>query len=215
MFDQLIPHKTPTFVQRLFPHYEWKLNTHAANAIALTFDDGPVPEHTPFVLEILKTYDLTATFFCVGANIEKNPRVYEALLEAGHAVGNHTHNHLKGHQVFPGTYVDNIARCRETMERFVPGSSRAGLFRPPYGRITKAEAKLLKKDFRIIMWDVLTHDYNAKLSSERVLQRSVKATSNGSIVVFHDSPKSRAHLDAVLRPYIDRCLEKGYRFTTL
>jgi peptidoglycan-N-acetylglucosamine deacetylase len=200
-------HRTPFFLPLLYPGLLWRMPSNKKE-IYLTFDDGPVPGATEFVLDELKKQKLNATFFCIGDNIHKHPDLFKRIQNEGHAVANHTFNHLKGWQTSTPDYLDNIKKCDQVMDA---NNASATYFRPPYGRITRAQIKALN-DKKIVMWDVLTRDYDANLSSSRCLQQSLNATRNGSIVVFHDSVKAEKNLREVLPKYIDACLAQGYTF---
>src|ERR1700761_50737 len=173
--------KTPWLVKQLYPNLLWN-NPRTSNRIYVTFDDGPIPIVTPFVLNILKQYDAKATFFCIGDNVKKHPDIFEQVKNAGHAIGNHTFNHLKGWKTDNQVYLDNFLEADELIH--------SNLFRPPYGRIKRSQIKLLKQakpGLKIVMWDVLSGDYNAKLTPETCLQNVLKHTENGSVILFHDS----------------------------
>jgi peptidoglycan/xylan/chitin deacetylase (PgdA/CDA1 family) len=186
--------------------------------IYLTFDDGPVPGPTDFVLETLKSFNATATFFCIGDNIRKHPVEFQKVIDAGHAIGNHTFNHLNGWRSSAGEYVRNVQLCQDQLMLHDfpggPGFRRDNLFRPPFGRIRSSQIKLLK-EYRIVMWDVLTFDYDRSLSPEQSLRGSLAAARPGSIVVFHDSLKAEANLRHVLPRFMEDLLSKGYSFRQL
>lgn len=184
----------------------WRKNP-SSRVIYLTFDDGPVPEVTPLVLDILDKYNVSATFFCVGENVQKYPHVYEEVLKRGHKTANHTFNHLKGFSVPTKDYVANVLKASEYI------NSR--LFRPPYGRITYRQRKLLQSKFEIIMWDLITHDYNRKLSPETILKTVKRFSRNGSIIVFHDSIKAKENVLTVLPLAIEYLKGEGYSFGVL
>ena len=210
--------KTPRIVQRFFHNYSWRIKT-SKKEIYLTFDDGPVPDFTPWVLKTLDEFGAKATFFCVGENIQKHPSIYKDILEAGHAVGNHTFNHLVGWKTPTQKYVKNILKA----EAYIHGgaakaASKKGpkLFRPPHGRIRPVQARILrKKGYRIVMWDVLSGDFDQRLSKEECLEMTLKSIQNGSIVVFHDSDKSFRNLDYVLPRILKHFKEEGYTFKSL
>jgi len=176
--------------------------------IYLTFDDGPVPGPTEFVLDVLQENHAHATFFCIGDNVLKNPSVFKKLTDSQHSVGNHTFNHLKGWNYSTKDYISNTAKCAEV----IGGENR--LFRPPYGRIKRSQIRALP-NYKIVMWDVLTHDYLASLSEKDCLKESIKATRPGSIVVFHDSYKAERNMTYVLPRYIDYFLKQGFVFKSL
>lgn len=175
--------------------------------IYLTFDDGPIPELTTWVLDVLKKYQVKATFFCVGENISRNPAIFSRIIDEGHQVGNHTYNHLKGWKVGEAEYLDNVAKCQVL--------TQTKLFRPPYGRIKKSQYRFLSKEFKIIFWDVLSHDYDQLISPEKCLANSINYTRNGSIVVFHDNVKAQKNLKFALPQYIEHFLKLNYKFATL
>lgn len=179
----------------------------------LTFDDGPIPEVTTWVLQLLAQYNAKATFFCVGENIQKHPEVYKQVLAEGHSVGNHTYNHLKGMNVSDDEYLENTKLCAEAMNK-EPYLGK--LFRPPYGKIKFSQTRKLKAlGYEIILWDVLTGDFDAKLTKEKCLSASLNATKSGSIVVFHDSLKTYEKLQFVLPQYLKALSEQGYQFRAL
>jgi len=205
--------KTPKLIQRFFHNYAWRIRTDKKE-IFLTFDDGPVPDFTPWVLKTLRKYKAKATFFCVGENIEKHPKIYKKIIRQGHAVGNHTFNHLQGWKTPTQKYVKNTIKA----EAYLAGQASSGskLFRPPHGRIRPVQARILrKKGYKIIMWDVLSGDFDPHLSKEECYEHTVKNIQNGSIVVFHDSDKSFKNLDYVLPRLLEHFTEEGYTFKAL
>lgn len=205
-------HRTPFILPLLYPQLTWRIPT-LEKQLFLTFDDGPVPGPTEYVLEQLSLSGAKATFFCIGDNIEKYPNVFRAITEGGHVVGNHTHNHLNGWKTDPDQYVINVNKCSKIIEEQTQAHSVA-LFRPPYGRITRKQIHQLSA-FKIVMWDVLTVDYNRRLSPEKCLRNSIKATRNGSIVVFHDSFKAERNLKYTLPRYIEHFGSAGYQFNII
>ena len=172
--------------------------------IYLTFDDGPIPEVTPWVLETLKHFDAKATFFCVGDNVVKHPEVFKKVLAAGHQVGNHTFNHLNGWKNPTDAYLENVERCSQVL----PGN----LFRPPYGVLKLAQKNALLPRYKIVMWDVLSGDFDHSITAERCLKNVIENTLSGSIVVFHDSMKAADRLQYVLPRTLDHFSAKGYSF---
>jgi len=208
----MIPAKTPALVSRYFKNYVWdKPNTK--NKIYLTFDDGPIPEVTPWVLEVLKQYQIPATFFCVGENISKHPEIFREILKQNHSIGNHTYNHLKGWKITTENYLNNIQKTQKVINEFKVNTS---LFRPPYGKMTSAQSKaILNLGFDVVMWSVLSKDYNQKLSPKQVYDNIINHTSSGSIIVCHDNIKAFKSLQQVLPKAIEALLEKGFRFDTL
>ena len=203
--------KTPWLLKKLYPTLVWNLN-RTEHCIFLTFDDGPIPIVTPFVLKNLKQYDAKATFFCIGDNVKKHPDIFEDVKAGGHAIGNHTFNHLKGWKTGDEVYVQNFLECNLILQ------TETSLFRPPYGRIKRNQIKLLKAqkpDLQIIMWDVLSGDFDMSLSPEKCLQNVIKHTENGSIVVFHDSLKAFNRLEYVLPRALEYWSKQGYSFAPL
>lgn len=181
----------------------------AEKSIYLTFDDGPHPQITPFVLDELKRFEALATFFCIGKNVAQHPDIYQHILAAGHAVGNHTHNHLNGWKTPTATYMRNITEATHFID--------SNLFRPPYGRIKKTQAKkvknaLQKADGKIILWDVLSADFDTGISARQCLQNVIQHCTSGSIVVFHDSEKAFPNLKYALPKTLEILSERGYRF---
>jgi peptidoglycan/xylan/chitin deacetylase (PgdA/CDA1 family) len=206
--------KTPRVVQKFFPNYSWRIRTEKKE-IYLTFDDGPVPDFTPWVLDTLKKFDAKATFFCVGENIEKYPHIYRQIITDNHSIGNHTFNHLQGWKTSTTKYIKNIIKA-ESYLKDAEKNQGIKLFRPPHGRIKPMQARILrKKGYKIIMWDVLSGDFDQRLSKEECLQHTLKHISNGSIVVFHDSVKSFKNLDYVLPRVLEHFMQQGYTFKSL
>lgn len=208
----MIIHKIPTWVQHIFSGYVWQQNT-SDKSIYLTFDDGPVPEITEWVLAQLKAFNAMATFFMVGQNIERYNDVFFKVVSGGHAIGNHTYSHLKGWRTSTKEYIANVAKCAEVIQARM--QEAPSLFRPPYGRIKPRQASLLRNHYNLIMWSVLSADYDAGLSQENCLQRTIKATEPGSIIVFHDSKKAWKNLEFVLPKYLAHFAKLGYSFKAL
>lgn len=207
-------YKTPWLLKKLFPAYTWHRDAKGSKVLYLTFDDGPIPEVTPWVLEELAKYGAKATFFCVGENVQRHPELAVQVVQAGHLLANHTHNHLKGWKTPLQQYVQNATQCQEQLEPFLPQQAPR-LFRPPYGRITAAQARQLRGQYEMIMWDVLTNDYDKSLTPEKCLQHSIKSTQSGSIIVFHDSLKAKRNLMYALPLYLKHFTQLGYTFETL
>ena len=179
-------------------------------AVYLTFDDGPIPEVTPKVLEILARYDVKATFFMVGENIDKHPDVFAQVVAAGHAVGNHTYNHLKGWRTPYSEYMANVAKWEEVFSR-QPSAVRCQLFRPPYGKATLRQRRALHKmGYTLIYWDILTRDYESTRTPEQMLRQIQRNVRPGSIINFHDSLKSNERMLEVLPIAIEWLLSQGY-----
>lgn len=198
--------KTPQFIQSLFPNFTWRIPTKE-KVLYLTFDDGPIPEVTSWVLEQLEAFQAKATFFCVGDNIESHPDLFQTLMEKGHAVGNHTFNHLNGWASDNIPYYHNVRHCAHLVKTV--------LFRPPYGRLKPVQAQFLQRHYRVVMWDVLSGDFDPGLTPEQCLQNVTGNAGPGSIVVFHDSLKARERLTYVLPRVLEHYAGLGYRFDSL
>jgi peptidoglycan/xylan/chitin deacetylase (PgdA/CDA1 family) len=196
----------PGILRIFFKNYIWR-KTPSEKVIYLTFDDGPVPEVTPEVLEILDKYGWKATFFCVGENVQKNPELYNEILRQGHKTANHSFNHLKGFKYSTFDYVANVKKAADFID--------SKLFRPPYGRITRKQARLIRNDYEIIMWDVITHDYNQNLTNNEVFKNVKNNLRKGSIVVFHDSIKAKDNVLNVLPRAIEFWKANGYTYGVL
>ena len=195
----------PHLYRMLFPNTVWRIEDPVRKTVYLTFDDGPIPEVTPWVLDLLDKYAIKATFFCVGDNVRKHPGVYRQVIEKGHRVGNHTFHHLQGWQHTPGKFLENADRAKELID--------SPLFRPPHGHMRMNQCKKLQDaGYRIIMWDVVTRDYSRFMSPEQVLENVKRYTRNGSVMVFHDSLKAEKNLRYALPRAIEWLLEEGYSF---
>ena len=210
-------HRTPFFLPLLYPTLTWRILS-TEKELFLTFDDGPVSGPTEFVLETLTKFNAKATFFCIGDNIRKYPDVFKKVVDQGHAVGNHTFNHLNGWRTKTNSYIDNMRKCNNEIQSHLSPSEAEEpatfMFRPPYGRITRNQISALN-DFRIIMWDVLSVDYDTKLSAEKCLRNTIQATRNGSIVVFHDSYKAEKNLTFALPRFIEHFSLLGFEFKAI
>lgn len=198
--------RTPKLIQNFFPNFIWNLPS-AEKTIYLTFDDGPIPEVTPWVLQELEAYNAKATFFCVGDNVRKHKPIFEAVSAAGHVVGNHTYHHMDGWQTDNITYFHNIRHCAHLV--------KSNLFRPPYGRLKPKQAQFLQRHYQIVMWDVLSGDFDVQLDKEKCLENIISGASEGSIVVLHDSQKARTRLEYVLPRTLKHFSERGYRFEAI
>lgn len=216
------PIKTPLVAKKMFPNYVWDIATND-KTIYLTFDDGPTPEITNWTLSTLKKHNAKATFFCIGNNIEKHPDIFQHILNEGHAIGNHTHNHIKGWKTKAAEYLENVNLCETVIKKQISSSSIinqtssiVNLFRPPYGQITPTQGKkLLELNYKIIMWDVLSFDWDKNTSEETCLNNIITKATNGSIIVFHDSIKASKNMQFALPKVLEYFSEKGYEFKAL
>ncbi len=194
-------------------HLYWRIPV-SENEIYLTFDDGPIPRLTEYVLDLLEAFDAKATFFCVGDNIRKHPEIFRKVIESGHSIGNHTYHHLKAWSTDFNKYLDNVFKC----EQIIKGNTKTSgqkFFRPPYGQITRKAVSALKGDYKIIMWDVLTYDFDNRQSAEKSLSKAIRSTNPGSIVVFHDNYKAEEKLKFMLPRYLQHFSDLGYKFKKL
>ena len=204
----------PSFVPRLYPERIWAFSRES-NSVYLTFDDGPIPGITPWVLDELKKHQAKATFFCIGENVGKHPEIFKRISAEGHAVGNHTYNHLNGWKTETSEYIENVLKCEESLKSnsdpdVYPDSKL--LFRPPYGRIKSSQAKLLQnKGYKIVMWEIISYDFDAGISEEECLQNVLGKIRPGSVVVFHDSLKAEKNLRYVLPKVLDYIGKKGWK----
>jgi peptidoglycan/xylan/chitin deacetylase (PgdA/CDA1 family) len=203
--------RSPWWLKKLYPSYVWNVRTKE-KIVYLTFDDGPHPEVTPFVLNELRKHDALATFFCIGKNVVAHPEIYKQILDEGHTTGNHTHNHLNGWKVTDDAYLKDIVEASRHID--------SALFRPPYGRITSFQAKNLSaamkgKKAKVIMWEVLSADFDDNISAKECLQNVVFKSAPGSIIVFHDSEKAYSKLQYVLPRVLQFFAENKYRFEAL
>lgn len=196
----------PFFLRWLYPNVTWN-KSRVDKKLYLTFDDGPIPEITPWILDTLAQYDIKATFFCVGENIIKHPEIFDRLKKEGHQIGNHTYNHLKGWKVDDTDYIANVQACQVL--------TQTDLFRPPYARAKRSQLKKLAKDFEFIYWDVLSGDFDRNITPEKCLQNVLNHTKNGSIIVFHDNIKAIPRVQYALPKVIEHYLQLGYTFHIL
>jgi peptidoglycan/xylan/chitin deacetylase (PgdA/CDA1 family) len=202
--------KTNWFFKKIFPNCIWKI-PNQKNKIYLTFDDGPTPEITEWTLNQLKIHQAKATFFCIGNNIKKNPEVFKKVLKEGHSIGNHTFNHLNGWKTSNDNYFQNVALCEAEIRKHI--TEYCHLFRPPYGKIKLSQSQILrKKGYKIIMWDVISYDFDTTLSKEKCLENVIKNARSGSIIVFHDSVKAFPNLKYILPKTLEFFSKKGYVF---
>ena len=191
------------FLRWLYPGACWRMSRHE-KAVYLTFDDGPIPEATPFILDTLDRYGIKATFFMVGDNVRKHPEVYRMVVERGHRIGNHTFNHIGGFRYLSENYLANTDKANEFLN--------ANLFRPPHGWMRWRQYYKLKRHYRIIMWDLVTRDYSRRLTADDVVENVKRYTRNGSIITFHDSLKSIEKLRTALPQSIEWLQQQGYAF---
>ena len=199
-------------MMRFFSKYTWCFRSNEKE-IFLTFDDGPTPEITQFVLSELKKYNAKATFFCIGKNIQNYPEIFNEIISDGHSIGNHTQNHLNAWKTTTENYIANFLECHETITQFNKIKFKKQLFRPPYGKIKKSQAKkILKKGYKIIMWDVLSADFDNTISKERCLQNVLNNAKKGSIIVFHDSLKASKKVKYALPAVLKTFSDKGFVF---
>lgn len=208
-------------ISLFYPSLRWKI-LNQDKIIYLTFDDGPIPGVTDFVLQQLRVFDAKATFFCVGENIKKNADHFLKIVISGHAYGNHTYNHVNGWNTNDQKYLDNVRQCQQEINHLqqarpdvFPDTTKRPLFRPPYGKIKRSQINSLIGEFDIIMWNVLTGDFDKKQTPENCLKEAIKYTSAGSIVIFHDSIKAEENLSYALPRFLEYFTNKGYRFESL
>jgi peptidoglycan/xylan/chitin deacetylase (PgdA/CDA1 family) len=198
--------RTPRVIQSLFPNFLWRVSTDQKQ-LYLTFDDGPIPEVTPWVLDQLAEYDAKATFFCVGENVQRYPKIFKRTVEEGHTVGNHTYNHLSGWANENIPYFHNVRSCAHLVN--------SNLFRPPYGRMKPKQVQFLQRHYRIVMWDVLSGDFDGDISGEQCYHNVLQSVRPGSIVVFHDSLKAQEKVHYALPRTLRQFSEQGFTFERL
>ncbi len=202
----MFKHTIPSIFPLIAPNVTWKVKTND-KVLYLTFDDGPHPSITQLVLNILDEFNAKATFFCVGENVTKYPDIFNQILSKGHAVGNHTYNHIKGWQTSDTAYMDNIKKAGEVIP--------SNLFRPPYGRIKPSQIKLLKDNYRIIMWSILTRDYDKNLNPHKTLLKLNKLIKAGDVIVYHDSEKAEQNMLIMLKGVLQHFHQLHYTFKAL
>jgi peptidoglycan/xylan/chitin deacetylase (PgdA/CDA1 family) len=213
MLDALLFTKTPKLLTAVYPECLWKVDTED-KTIYLTFDDGPIAEITPFVLDELERWNAKATFFCIGKNIEANPEIFQRVINEGHSIGNHTYDHLNGWNVSDEVYFDNIQKCEAVLNsKFqIPNSK---LFRPPYGKLKPSQYSALKAKCKLVMWDVLSYDFDLSMEKEKVLNNVLDNTEAGSIIVMHDSLKAKPKVEFALPKVLEYFTAKGFKFEKL
>jgi peptidoglycan/xylan/chitin deacetylase (PgdA/CDA1 family) len=218
--------KTNTFIKKIFSSYIWDI-PNAENKIYLTFDDGPTPAITEWVLQELKKHQAKATFFCIGKNINNHVALFYKIISEGHSIGNHTYNHLKGWNTSTEDYLNNTALCNTEILNIAPILERSGLkseicklqsklFRPPYGKIKTSQSKKLRQlGYKIIMWDVLSADFDQTITPEKCLENILQQVHSGSIIVFHDSVKAFKNLEYTLPRTLEILKQRGFVFEAI
>lgn len=201
-------HRSPRVLKWWLSDYLWKVDTQE-RVIYLTFDDGPIPVVTEYVLKQLAAFSAKATFFCIGDNVRKHPQVFQELKSQGHSIGNHTFNHLNGWKTETDRYLENIKMCRDILE------TETRLFRPPYGRMTQAQFRSLPAGSRVVMWDVLTGDFSREIVPEKATATCIRYSGPGTIMLLHDSLKAEKNLRFMLPRVLAHFSEKDYRFEAL
>ncbi len=205
--------KTNTFIKKILSNYVWDI-PNTENKIYLTFDDGPTPDVTEWVLEELKKHHAKATFFCIGKNIKNNPDLFKKVINDGHAIGNHTFNHFNGWKTRSDEYLENTFQCQSEISKLITTNDK--LFRPPYAKIKKSQSdKLRKLGYKIIMWDVLSADFDQTITPEKCLENVLQSVVSGSIIIFHDSVKAYKNLEYVLPQSLKILKKKGFTFDTI
>lgn len=198
--------KTSALIKQFYRDYVWSIDTKQKE-IFLTFDDGPHPEITPWVLDQLAAYDAKATFFLIGKNAAAHPSIVQRMLEEGHAIGNHTYSHINGWDVANKAYWRDVLACQSLYQ--------TNLFRPPYGKVKRSQARGLRKRYKVIMWDVLTWDFDENVSPEQCLTNVTNHVEQGSIIVFHDSEKAHPNMSYALPKVLEQYTNEGYSFAPI
>jgi len=220
------PTKIPKIIKRIFPNYVWDFSSKD-KTLYLTFDDGPTPKITEWTLKTLKAHNAKATFFCIGNNVENHPSIFESILKEGHAIGNHTHNHLKGWKTHTETYLHNVEEAQRIIDLSLSEFKRKNnethnchkdekIFRPPFGKIKNSQGKaLIELGYKIIMWSIIAYDWDCKTSKEQCLKNIVDNVSNGDVIVFHDSEKASRNMMYALPKVLEHFCKKGYQFKAI
>jgi peptidoglycan/xylan/chitin deacetylase (PgdA/CDA1 family) len=198
--------KTPNIIKQIYPSLIWEIKEEGKN-IYLTFDDGPDEAVTSDVLDLLENYEAKATFFCVGEKVVQNPTIYQEIIDRGHSVGNHSHNHLKGKQTSLKAYLQNVEKASKVI--------KSNLFRPPYGSFRRHQVNALKNEYSIVMWSVLPGDFDKKVPKQKVLKRAIQHTKAGSIIVFHDNKKFKDTMIYSLTGFLEVFKAEGFNFKSL
>ena len=199
----MIIEQPAAYLRWLYPRALWRMNRHE-QSVYLTFDDGPIPEATPFILDVLKSHGVHATFFMVGDNVRKYPELFQRIIDEGHQVGNHTHNHIGGLRHTLHEYSYNVEKANAYIH--------AHLFRPPHGWMRLAQYALLSRKYKVVMWDVVTRDYSKWMTAADIVNNVKRYARNGSIITFHDSLKSIEKLKTALPESILWLKQQGYEF---
>ncbi|GGK81974.1 polysaccharide deacetylase family protein [Rufibacter glacialis] len=207
-------HQRPPVLPWFLPKVWWD-RAGAEKTLYLTFDDGPIPEVTPFVLEQLALFGAQATFFCVGENLERHAAVAKQALAQGHRLANHTQQHVKAWHLSPEAYLEQVAQCQAVLKELGAETAGPKLFRPPYGQMTPWHLRLLQPAYQVVMWNMLTYDFDETLSPETCLRKAVSFCKPGSVVVFHDSLKAEKNLRYVLPRLLRHFSDQGFSFKTL
>lgn len=198
--------KTPPIIKTLFSDFIWNIDTEEKE-VFITFDDGPIPELTPWVLDVLAEYGFKASFFCVGDNVRKYPEIYKRIINEGHTIGNHTYNHVNGWLTDQSTYLDNIKKCDVLIQ--------TDFFRPPYGKMRRSQSAVIKNEKTIVMWDVLSGDFDQTISKEKCLSNVIDNYNRGSIIVFHDNLKAETNLKYTLPRFLQHLSDHGFTAVNL
>lgn len=214
MLDALLLAKTPVLLSAVYRDCLWKV-PEQEKVIYLTFDDGPIPEVTPGILDVLKKWEAKATFFCIGKNAEANRGILERIKKEGHSIGNHTQHHLNGWLQSNTAYYENAAACDATLDGYLTKRDGLPLFRPPYGKLKPSQYVHMRGTYILVMWDVLSFDFDIPMSKEQVLKNVLNNTEPGSIVVFHDSLKAQLKVEYTLPKVLEHFTALGYRFAAL
>ncbi len=213
----IVPIKTPAVIKKMFPNHVWDIAT-VNKELYLTFDDGPTPEITNWTLDILDQYHAKASFFCIGDNVKKYPSIFKRILSKGHAIGNHTQNHFKGWSTKTQHYLDNVKKAEATINTLLDNENmaRVSLFRPPYGQIKPQQSKKIRDlGYQIIMWDVLSFDWEKGVSEAQCLNNIISKSKPGSIIVFHDSLKASKNMMYALPKVLAFFSNQGFIFKPL
>ena len=200
------------FLRWIYPHAIWRMDS-SEKAVYLTFDDGPIPEATPFVLDVLARFNIRATFFVVGDNVRKHPDIFQQVVDAGHRIGNHTYNHIGGFRWLSWKYLENTQKAEDIIGKYDSRAVHSFLFRPPHGWMRPLQYRAIRRQgYQIIMWDLVTRDYSCRLTADEVLENVKRYARNGSIITFHDSLRSIDKLQKILPSALQWLIDQGYQF---